>query len=100
MTQLMLPFPEISTFDAQVAAKLGSAAASKGYDGPAGQLVSLCDTLPHAVGEIIYKAVRYARKGDPDDLVKIAAWAELIWQQKHAPAQPEPPESPSTSRCT
>lgn len=89
----------MSIFEEQVDLKLGVYAAAKGYDGPAGPLLSLCKDLPHPCGEIIYKAVRYARKGDPDDLVKIAAWAKLIWQQRHA--QPaEPPESHSISRCT
>ncbi len=34
----------------------------------------------HALGEIVYKAVRYSRKGDPADLLKIAAWAFLAWK--------------------
>ena len=32
----------------------------------------------HALGEIIYKAIRFKRKKDVDDLVKIASWAFLI----------------------
>jgi len=31
----------------------------------------------HALGEIVYKAVRYRAKHDRMDLVKIAAWAAL-----------------------
>lgn len=34
----------------------------------------------HALGEIIYKAVRYSRKKDPSDLLKVAAWAYLAWK--------------------
>ena len=34
----------------------------------------------HALGEIVYKAVRYSRKKDSKDLLKIAAWAYLIWK--------------------
>jgi len=34
----------------------------------------------HPLGEIVYKAVRYARKGDPADLLKAAAWAFLVWE--------------------
>jgi hypothetical protein len=34
----------------------------------------------HALGEIVYKAVRYSRKKDKHDLVKIAAWAYLIYR--------------------
>jgi hypothetical protein len=33
----------------------------------------------HSIGEIIYKAIRWTRKRDPEDLVKIAAWAFLTW---------------------
>lgn len=36
----------------------------------------------HALGEIVYKAKRYARKHNPEDLLKAAAWAYLIL--KHA----------------
>ena len=32
----------------------------------------------HALGEIIYKVKRYAAKSDPEDLVKVAAWAFLV----------------------
>ena len=38
----------------------------------------------HALGEIIYKAVRYSNKHDKTDLVKIAAWAFLIWKHGEA----------------
>jgi hypothetical protein len=34
----------------------------------------------HALGEIIYKAVRYGKKKDKNDILKIAAWAYLIWK--------------------
>ena len=34
----------------------------------------------HALGEIVYKVVRYAKKQDPEDLEKIAAWAYLIYK--------------------
>lgn len=34
----------------------------------------------HALGEIIYKAVRYGKKRDKADILKIAAWAYLIWR--------------------
>ena len=39
----------------------------------------------HALGEIIYKVVRYARKQDPEDLEKIAAWAYLIYKHAQPP---------------
>jgi NTP pyrophosphatase (non-canonical NTP hydrolase) len=34
----------------------------------------------HALGEVVYKAVRYAAKRDPADLLKIAAWAFLVYR--------------------
>lgn len=34
----------------------------------------------HAGGEIVYKAIRYGRKKDKADLLKIAAWAYLLWR--------------------
>lgn len=34
----------------------------------------------HAIGELIYKVVRFKNKGDKRDLAKIAAWAYLIWK--------------------
>ena len=33
----------------------------------------------HALGEIIYKSIRYRNKRNPEDLIKIAAWAWLVW---------------------
>ena len=36
----------------------------------------------HALGEIIYKAKRYAAKGNPEDVLKIAAWAFLILKHR------------------
>lgn len=53
----------------------------KGYNTA---LRSICKALPHALGEIIYKAVRYHAKHDLRDLVKIAAWAELEWESANA----------------
>jgi hypothetical protein len=38
----------------------------------------------HALGEIVYKAKRYAAKGDPTELVKIASWAFLVWRHRQA----------------
>ena len=34
----------------------------------------------HALGEIVYKAVRYKAKKNPEDLAKIIAWAILIYE--------------------
>lgn len=41
---------------------------------------NLSDGDAHAMGEIIYKVVRYSNKGDKRDLVKIAAWAYLAYR--------------------
>lgn len=37
--------------------------------------------LTHGLGEIVYKAVRFRRRGNPDDLAKIAVWAFLEWRR-------------------
>lgn len=36
----------------------------------------------HALGEIVYKSVRYAQTGQSVDVLKIAAWAYLIWHHR------------------
>lgn len=36
----------------------------------------------HPIGEIIYKARRYAAKRDPADMLKIAAWAFLVLKHR------------------
>lgn len=35
----------------------------------------------HALGEIVYKVVRWNQKRDPKDLLKVAAWAFLEWDR-------------------
>jgi hypothetical protein len=40
----------------------------------------------HALGEIVYKARRFAARRDPVDALKIAAWAFLILKHEHAAA--------------
>jgi len=64
---------------------LGGVAKEKGYLDPNSLENPLMDfmntTFPdHALGEIIYKAVRYKSKKDPLDLIKIAAWSKLIYE--------------------
>lgn len=67
------------SFEREVASILGRVAEKKGYSRNA--LWNLCGmSLPHALGEIVYKAIRYHRKRNPEDLVKIASWAKLIWE--------------------
>lgn len=68
-------------------------AANKGYaadgaDGPNPLYEFIRDHLgasphAHALGEIVYKAVRFAHTHNPEDVQKIASWAFLIL--KHTP---------------
>jgi hypothetical protein len=77
-------------FTTQVAALLDPTAQSKGYnvtgvDGE-NQLYDFVSSFAgdrHALGEIVYKVKRYAAKGNPEDVVKIAAWAFLVWRCSH-----------------
>lgn len=82
--------PSPATFDdfvTQVRALLEPTASAKGYsstgaDGP-NQLFEFVHSVAgngHALGEVIYKAKRYAAKGNPEDILKIAAWSFLIWK--------------------
>lgn len=81
------------TFDAfmtTVRDSMEGTARGKGYnqtgvDGPNALYDFVHDTIAgdgHAIGEIIYKVRRYARKGNPEDLVKAAAWAYLILKHR------------------
>lgn len=70
---------------------LNGTASSKGYsgNGPDGPnelyefVQHMSNGHQHALGEIVYKARRYAAKGNIEDVAKIAAWSYLIW--KHQP---------------
>jgi hypothetical protein len=75
-------------FAKQVRALLEPAASGKGYsatgaDGP-NQLYDFVAGMNggpgHALGEIVYKAKRYAAKGNVEDVLKIAAWAFLVYR--------------------
>lgn len=76
------------TFSQEIHSLLDATAKSKGYNdtGADGdnQLFSFCQKmgLGHAEGEIVYKVVRYHKKRNPEDLLKIAAWAFLLWRTK------------------
>lgn len=69
---------------------LNGTAAGKGYSptGPNGpnRLYEFVQDMSgghqHALGEIVYKAKRYAAKGNIEDVAKIAAWAYLIWKHR------------------
>lgn len=77
-------------FTQQVKALLEPTAAGKGYnatgvDGP-NDLYAFVQQMSgdgHALGEIVYKARRFAAKGNPEDVLKIAAWAFLILKHRH-----------------
>lgn len=63
---------------------LSGKAIDKGYaDGPDGPNPLFEMTgADHAMGEIVYKAVRYRAKQNPEELLKIAAWAFLVWRYR------------------
>jgi len=74
-------------FVEDVSALLGGTASGKGYsEGPdaPGELYDFVmrnvggSPHAHALGEIIYKVVRYARKGNVEDIKKAACWAFLV----------------------
>ena len=81
----------MKTFDefvSEVRGLLEPTAAGKGYsatgtDGP-NQLYDFVQGMNggpgHALGEIVYKAKRYAAKGNLEDVLKIAAWAFLVYK--------------------
>lgn len=79
---------DFTKFIYQVSELLEHSARAKGYNttGANGtndlyELVNKMNNSPgHPAGEIIYKTVRYMQKKDKKDLVKIAAWAYLIWR--------------------
>lgn len=68
----------MNRFDQLVEYLLNDQAEKKGY-GP--HLAAIVRGMPHPLGEIIYKAVRYHHRHDPSDLVKIAAWAKLLYEE-------------------
>lgn len=83
------PDPSFLAFVEGVDALIQSKARGKGYQrsgeaNPGGALFKLVSDHCHGhpVGEIIYKAIRYASKQDPTDLLKIAAWAYLVWANR------------------
>lgn len=77
-------------FAAQVKATMEGTAAGKNYnqtgvDGQNQLFDMVHDTVGgygHAIGEMIYKARRFAAKGNDEDLIKMAAWAFLVLQHK------------------
>lgn len=79
------------TFDKfieEVRDALSGKSRDKGYaQGPDGPNPLFEMTGPeHACGEIMYKAIRYRRKRNEEDVVKAAAWAFLLWRY-HVPVE-------------
>ena len=74
-----------SQFVAGVGGLLNGKAEAKGYatNGSGRALLDfVAEHAPgHAIGEIIYKVVRWQRKGNAEDLLKVAAWAFLEWDR-------------------
>lgn len=75
-------------FTAEVKALLEGNAGDKGYNtnGADGDnelyefVQGISGSDAHALGEIVYKAVRFSKKRERKDLAKIAAWAFLVWK--------------------
>lgn len=82
--------PTYSEFSKRVGALMERSARQKAYnstgvDGP-NQLFDFIYSVAeagHALGEIIYKVIRYKAKKNPTDLEKVAAWAFLVWRKHH-----------------
>jgi len=80
------------TFDqfvSEIRSLLEPTAAGKGYNTTGingqNQLYEFVQTVAgegHGLGEMIYKVKRYAAKGNPEDLVKCAAWAFLVLRHR------------------
>lgn len=61
-------------------------AGEKGYARPGETGRDLMDFVKdnfggHALGEIVYKLIRWNQKHNPEDILKVAAWAFLEWDQ-------------------
>ena len=81
---------EFDDFCRQVAELLQQKAQTKNYnqtgtDGPNLLYEFVRETVGgdhHAIGEIIYKARRFEARGDIADILKIAAWAFLVFKYR------------------
>ncbi len=81
----MFPAPSFEAFIGEVRT-LFAHSVSKGYgpmqpDDPNAlyEFMQSFFSDDHALGEIVYKAIRYKNKRNPEDLVKIAGWAWLVF---------------------
>jgi hypothetical protein len=86
--EMVKDVPNFKDFVKEVQDLLEGGAEKKGYNntGVDGEndlyqfIQNLSRSDAHAIGEIIYKAVRYTNKKDKRDLTKIAAWAFLVYR--------------------
>jgi hypothetical protein len=90
----------LEEFLKQTAGVLGEEALGKGYAGSSGAAAiedsRLADfvadlELPHAEGELLYKLVRWHRKRNLVDLLKIVSWAFIIWRRESHSPRPHAP---------
>lgn len=70
----------------EVRESLNWKADSKGYNEALFEFVH-SNHLTHAEGEIVYKVIRYHNAHNKEDLVKICAWAYLIWKRRNESAE-------------
>jgi hypothetical protein len=101
--------PTFEQFVEEVRALMEPTAASKGYSTTGINGVNtlyefvedMAEGPGHALGEIVYKAKRYGKKRNPEDLLKIAAWAWLAYRHHSQSAVSTSPaasaESPARS---
>jgi hypothetical protein len=88
MTKTTAPDRTFAAFMAQVCELLEGTASGKGYNASGAdgvnELYAFVQTMNgnegHALGEIVYKARRFAAKGNIEDIVKAAAWAYLVYK--------------------
>ena len=84
------PSGEFDVFCGAIYRLLSDTAAQKSYnrsgtDGPNPLyefVREMTGSDAHALGEIVYKAKRFSAKHDIEDILKIAAWAFLIWKYR------------------
>lgn len=72
-----------SAFMKEVGAQLGEGAAGKGYNAGGPDSVNHLfhvSGVEHACGELIYKAIRFRKRRQKEDMLKAAAWAFLAWK--------------------
>lgn len=88
------PAPPFESFVAEIR-QLFEKSVNKGYGpqapdakNPLYEFMRTFFSDDHALGEIVYKAIRYKNKRNPEDLVKIAGWAWLVfmhhWKEEAA----------------